>query len=96
MRWKQTSLEAFSYWMKVLGGTLSILMFMVWEHVEARHLERQLTVMRKEENQLVYQNARLQSQINQWLSPSHLENMARKDLGMIPLDAQHLIGVELP
>ena len=41
-------------------------------------------------------NGQLQSQINQWLSPSHLESMARKELGMVPLDAQHRIGVDLP
>jgi cell division protein FtsL len=96
MRWDRSSTENFYYGMKVMGVVLSFMMFMVWEHVEARHLERRLTAMRKEEDQLIYQNARLQSQINQWLSPSHLETLARKQLGMAPPDPGHRIGVELP
>ncbi len=96
MRWNRTSTDAFYYWMKVLGVSLSILMFMVWQHVEARHLERALKGMRKEEDELIYQNAHMQSQINQWLSPSHLDSMARKDLGMAPPDAKHRVGVEFP
>src|SRR6185295_17947556 len=95
MRWGGTSEEAL-YWLKALGITLFLLMFMVWQRVEARHLERQVSAMRKEEDQLLYQNAHLQSQINQWLSPSHLESVARKELGMVPLDAQHRIGVQRP
>ena len=96
MRWNRTSVKTLAYWMKVLGAVVSILMFVVWEHVEAQHLERQVGAMRKEEDQLTYQNARMQSQINQWLSPSHLERVARKDMGMVPLDPQHRVRVELP
>jgi cell division protein FtsL len=96
MRWNRTSSDAFFYWMKVLVASLGLLMFIVWQHVQGRHLERQLNTMRKEEDQLVYQNARLQSQLNQWLSPSHLETMARKELSMAAPDAKHRVGVEFP
>jgi len=93
---KRSSRENLTQWLKILGSALVVLMFMVWQHVQARHLDKQLKGMRKEEDELIFQNARLQSQINQWISPSHLETMARKDLGMIPLDAQHRVKVDLP
>jgi cell division protein FtsL len=96
MRWQRSATESLRSWLKILGGTLVVLLFMVWQHVEARHLERSLKGMRKEEDELIYQNAHMQSQINQCISPSHLETVARKDLGMIPLDAAHRVGVELP
>jgi cell division protein FtsL len=81
---------------RVMGGIVLVLMLIVWEHVEALHLQRQIKGMAKEEDQLIFQNAHLQSQINQWISPSHLDSVARKSLGMIPLDSQHRIGVDLP
>jgi cell division protein FtsL len=96
MRWNRSSTETFYYGMKVLGIGLPVLMFMVWQHVEARHLERRVKDLRKEEDQLIYQNAHLQSQINQYLSPSNLEKIARKQLGMAPPDAQHRVGVNVP
>ncbi|OGR91716.1 MAG: hypothetical protein A2992_08435 [Elusimicrobia bacterium RIFCSPLOWO2_01_FULL_59_12] len=96
MRWNRSSINTLGQGLKVLGATLFILMFMVWQHVEARRLERWVETMRKEEDKLVYLNARMQSQINQWLAPSHLESMARKELGMIPLDAKHRIGMVIP
>src|SRR4051812_36500147 len=64
MRWDRPAIENLSYWTKALGVALSFMMFMVWQHVQARHMERQLNALRKEEDQLIYQNARLQSQIN--------------------------------
>lgn len=96
MRWQRAATENLLQGMKILVGTLALLMFMVWQHVEARHLERALKGMHKEEDELIYQNAHLQSQINQWISPSNLESMARKQLGMVPPDAAHRVGVSLP
>ncbi len=96
MRWNRTSIETLSHGLKILGITLVLLMFMVWQRVEARRLQRQVEALQKEEDKLVFMNARLQSQINQWVSPSHLELMARKELKMGPLDPQRRIGMELP
>jgi cell division protein FtsL len=96
MRWQKSASAALAYWFKIIGVTLTLLMFMVWQHVEARLLERQLSGMRKEQDQLLYQNARMENQINQWIAPGHLETLARKELNMVPLDAQHRIGVQLP
>lgn len=92
---KRSSKENITQWLKILGSALVVLMFMVWQHVQAHHLEKQLKTMRKEEDELIFQNARLQSQINQWTTPAHLEMMARKEFKMIPLDAQHRVRVEL-
>jgi len=96
MRFKRATQENLMAWVQSLGAAIFVLMFMVWQHVQAQHLERELKGMRKEEDELIFQNSRLQSQINQWVSPSHLEIMARKELGMQPLDAQHRVRVELP
>jgi cell division protein FtsL len=96
MQWNRRSTDTFFYWMRGLGFVIVVLMFMVWQHVEAVHLDRQLKGLRKEEDELIFQNAKLQSQINQWLSPSNLEVVARKQLGMVPPDAKHRVGVELP
>jgi cell division protein FtsL len=95
MRWNKSSTDALYYWGKALGVALAVLMFIVWEHVQARHLKRQLDVMHKEEDQLVFQNAKMQSQINQWISPSYLETMARKQLQMMPVDAERRIGLPM-
>jgi len=88
--------RAVLFWTKLVGGMFVVLMLMVWEHVEAMHLERVLKGMQKEEDQLIFQNARMQSQINQWISPSHLDSVARKEFGMLPLDPRHRYGVQLP
>lgn len=95
MRWNRSSVETLSQGLKILGITLSILMFMVWQRVEARRLQRQVEALQKEEDKLVFINARMQSQINQWIAPSHLEFMARKELQMGPLDPKRRIGMEL-
>jgi cell division protein FtsL len=96
MAGKRSSADAPYVWMKIMSATVFILMLIVWEHVEALHLQRQNKGMKKEEDQLIYENARMQSQINQWESPSHLDNIARKELGMQPLDPKHRIGVDYP
>jgi cell division protein FtsL len=96
MRWKQASNESLFFGLKALGITLIVAMFMVWQHVQARRLERQLKGMRQEEDELVYQNGRMQSQINQWTAPSNLESKARKDLGMAPPDPQNRVRVNRP
>ena len=96
MRFKRATQINLAYWARSLGVALILMMFMVWQHVQALHLERALKGMRKEEDELIFQNSRLQSQINQWVSPSHLETMARKDLGMVPVDPLHRVKVELP
>lgn len=81
-------------WMKILVGVFALLLVMVWEHVQATHLERELLPMRREADRLTYENARLQMQINQWVSPSHLESLAKKDYHMGPLDPSHRLGLE--
>jgi cell division protein FtsL len=96
MKWRRGSVTEWMEWMKILGTWMVVLMFMVWQHVQSRHLERRLASLRKEEDQMIFQNSRMQSQINQFISPSHLDTMARKELNMVPLDAQHRVGVEVP
>lgn len=82
------------FWMKALTAMIVFLLLLVWEHVQASHMERQLKSMRKEADRLTYENARLQTQINQWVSPSHLDKVAKQELGMIPLDSEHVIGLQ--
>jgi cell division protein FtsL len=86
----------FQRWLRILAGIITVLMLMVWEHVEALHLQRQLKLLHKEEDRWVFQNAQMQMQINQLESPSRLENVAKTQLGMVPLDARHVIAVEQP
>lgn len=93
---KRSSAHPPAYWMKMISAICFILMLIVWEHVQALQLQREVKGIQKEADQLIYQNARLQSQINQWESPSHLDHMARKELGMMPLDTKHRIGVNVP
>ena len=83
-------------WLRILASVIAVLMLMVWEHVEALHLARQMKILNKEKDRWVYQNAQMQMQINQWESPSRLETIAKTQLGMIPLDSKHVIAVEQP
>lgn len=81
-------------WLKILGAVFAVLMGMVWEHVEALHMERQVKAMHREADRLVYENAQLQVKINQLESPSRLDTIAKTQLGMGPLDARHIIEVD--
>ena len=83
----------FRFWAKLGAGVFIALLAMVWEHVEALRVEKDLSVMRREADRLTYENGRMQMQIHQWVSTSHLQDMARKDYGMIPVDPAHVIGV---
>ncbi len=82
------------FWLKLWSIVFGILMVFVWEYTEALQLERQIKPLHKEVDRLMYENARLQSQVNQFLSPSHLEEIALKQLNMVPVDNQHRIGIE--
>jgi cell division protein FtsL len=77
-------------------GFFVVFLFMVWEHVEAERCERQLKGMSQEADRLTYENGRMQAQVHQWISPSHLETLARKELKMAPVDAAHVIGMDQP
>ena len=90
----RSSSIAVRLWAKVMAGVLVVLLAMVWEHVEALHLGRQVEPMKQETDRLTYENASLQMQLNQWMSPSHLDSVAKKDLKMVPLDNAHVIGIE--
>ncbi len=87
---------AIRFGLKLLGGVVAVLLAMVWEHVEALRLQRQIRSMHKEVDRLVYENSRVQTQINQWMSPSNLDQVAKKEFHMMPPDPQHLIGVQRP
>lgn len=83
----------FRFWVKLGAGIFAALLFMVWEHVEALRVDKNLKVMRREVDRLTYENGRMQMQIHQWESTSHLQDIARKDYGMVPVDPAHVIGV---
>jgi cell division protein FtsL len=93
MRRQATEAIDIRFWGKIVAALILVLMGMVWEHVEALNLEKELKDLHREAGQLSYDNGRLQMQIHQWISPSHLESIARKDYGMIPLDSSHVIGL---
>ena len=86
--------EKMRRWLKVSGLVLSVLMLRVWENVHARGLERRLAAMRLEADRLTYENGRLQMQIHQYVSPSHLEEMAKTKYAMGPLDPSHRIWIQ--
>ncbi len=90
-----SSALAIRFWAKVIAGILFVLLVMVWEHVQAQRLGRQVIPMKQEADRLTYENARLQMQINQWVSPSHLDALAKKELKMGPLDNARVIGIEI-
>jgi hypothetical protein len=90
---RQPASAALQFWMKLMGGTFVVLLLTVWEHVEALREERQVKILRLEADRLTYENGRMQMQIHQWVSPGHLESVARKEFGMVPLDAAHVIGL---
>ena len=84
------------FWGKLFAAFFVVLMVTVWEHVSAIGVTRGLKNLHKEVDRLTYENGRMQMQIHQWESPSHLDVVARKDLNMVPLDAAHVIGLEQP
>ncbi len=81
-------------WAKIMAATITVLLLIVFEHVEALRLDKQLKIMRKEADRLTYENASMQRQIHQWVSPSHLETVARRDLHMGPVEPTRVVGVE--
>ena len=86
--------QAVQFWAKLAVGFFVVLLLMVWEHVQTQRLGGQLKDMHQEADRLAYENGRMQMQIHQWVSPSHLESMARKEYQMVPLDSGHIIGIE--
>ena len=81
-------------WAKWTAGIVFVLLLRVWEHVEAGRLERQLSTMRSEVDRLTYENGRLQVQVHQWIAPSHLEMVARRELQMGPVQPSQVIGMQ--
>jgi cell division protein FtsL len=82
------------FWIKLSSGVFVALLIMVWQHVEAIRVEKELNGMRHEVDRLSYENGRMQMQIHQWESTSHLQEIARKDYNMGPLDPAHVIGMK--
>lgn len=80
-------------WFKICGVVLAILMGRVWEHVQAQRLGRQVLALRLDADKLTYENGRLQVQIHQFISPSHLEVLA-KERSMAPLKPAQRIGIQ--
>ncbi len=81
------------FWLKVLGAFFVVFFLVVWEHVQANRYERRVTILRREMDRLTYETALLQTQIHQRTTPSHLDDVARRDFGMEPLDAKRIIGL---
>jgi cell division protein FtsL len=86
--------QALQFWAKLSAGILVALLLMVWEHVQALRLNRDLQEMHQEADRLTYENGRMQTQVNEWISPSHLETVARQQFQMVPVDTNHVIGIE--
>lgn len=84
------------FWLKLLGVFFMVLFMVIWEHVEAQRLERQVTLLRREVDRLTYETALLRTQIHQKTTPSHLDETARKDFHMEPTDASRVIGIAHP
>lgn len=85
--------QAMRKWFKICAIILAVLMVRVWEHVQAQRLGRQVLALRQEADKLTYENGKLQMQIHQYLSPSHLESLA-KDKSMAPLKPAQRIGIQ--
>ncbi|MFA5975573.1 MAG: hypothetical protein WC859_05340 [Elusimicrobiota bacterium] len=95
MRSKQANREMI-FWIKI-GCAIFVAMFLtVWEHVEANVLARKTVLLHNEVDRITYENGKLQNQIFQWMSPTHLEALARQKFGMIPLESKHVIGIQKP
>lgn len=84
------------FWIKLGAVFFAVLFFIVWEHVEARLIEKQVKLMRREADRLTYENGRLQTQIHHWESPSNLDQMAKNQYGMGPIDPKNRIGMATP
>jgi len=93
MRRRRTDPAEIRFWSKIIGALFIVLLVTVWEHVQALNVERQIKMLRAETDRFAYENGRMDMQIHQWESPSHLDVVARHDFQMIPLDAPHVIGL---
>lgn len=93
---RKPSNETLRFWAKMGCALLSVMLLTVWEHVQALRLERHVSALRKEADRLTYENGRLQNQVFQWTSPSHLDALARQQYGMAPPDSAHVIGIRPP
>lgn len=82
------------FWVKLLAGVVAVLLVAVWEHVEALRLDRHLKTLRKDADRMLYENSRMQAQINQWISPSHLDRLAKEQFHMALPDPKHLLGIQ--
>jgi cell division protein FtsL len=58
---------------------------MVWQRVKVRTYERECGHLRQDIDRLRYENGRLDMQIHQWISPSHLDTIARQTYAMAPV-----------
>jgi len=57
---------------------------MVWQRVKVRTLERESGHLHQDIDRLRYENGRLDMQIHQWISPTHLDMLARQTYNMAP------------
>jgi hypothetical protein len=80
-------------WALWAGLILLVLMGRVWEHVQAVRLERQMKLMHAEADLLTYENGCLRTQIHQYVSPSHLEDLARRAYQLEPIDPRKCVGL---
>jgi len=84
------------FWLKLLGVFFIVLFFVIWEHVEAQRMDRQVVQLRREVDRLTYETALLRTQIHQRTTPSHLDAVARKDFKLEPMDPSRVVGVTPP
>lgn len=84
------------FWINLGIAFVVVLLFMVWEHVEANRLRSKNKDLRREADRLTYENGLMQTQIHRWTSPTHLDQIARQQHHMAPLDSKQVIGLETP
>lgn len=81
------------FWVKLAAGWFVAAMVIVWVHVKAVGLDKEVRQLRRDADRMTYENSRLQMQIHQWMTPSNLDNAAKKNYGMAPLDSSRVIGL---
>jgi len=88
--------SSLKFWAQIAAAFLVALLLTVWEHVQSGVISQQLKILHAQADRLTYENARMQMQVHQWVSPSHLDQIAREEYHLAPLDGAHTIGLKQP
>lgn len=88
MRTRSASPPSRTPWL--IAGVVATAMLLVWQRVQARHYQRESARLQQDIDALRYENGRLDTQIHQWVSPSHLDSLAKTTFKMAPPDARQM------